>query len=85
MKRLLRIGFDILFILSLTPILSWFFIGLLIDKDLTNVFTLTYLLQCLMGIFISIFGTGANVSGIKDNNPNSSDNGIIYKLKYIKK
>ncbi len=77
MKRLLRIGFDI-FISSLTPILSWFFIGLLIDKDLTNVFTLTYPLQCLMGIFISIFGTGANVSGIKDNNPNSSDNGIIY-------
>lgn len=71
--------------MSLTPILSWFFIGLLIDKDLTNVFTLTYLLQCLMGIFISIFGIGANVSGIKDNNPNSSDNGIIYKLKYIKK
>lgn len=77
MKRLLRIGFDI-FITSFTPIITWFFIGIIISKDLTNVFTLTYPMQCLMGIIISIFGVGANVSGIKDKNKNSANNGIVY-------
>ena len=77
MKRLLRIGFDI-FITSFTPIIAWFLIGLIISKDLTNVFTLTYPLQCLMGIIVSIFGVGANVSGIRDKNKNSANNGILY-------
>ena len=77
MKKLLRVGFDI-FIISFTPILSWLLIGVIIDKELTNIFALTYPLQCLMGIIISIFGVGANVSGIKDKNRNSADNGIIY-------
>ena len=77
MKRLLRIGFDI-FITSFTPIIAWFLIGLIISNDLTNVFTLTYPLQCLMGIIVSIFGVGANVSGIRDKNKNSANNGILY-------
>lgn len=77
MKRLLRIAFDI-FISSFTPIISWFFIGVLINKELTNVFTLTYPMQCIMGIIISIFGVGANVSGIRDKNKNSADNGILF-------
>ena len=77
MKRLLRIAFDI-FISSFTPIISWFFIGVLINKELTNVFTLTYPMQCIMGIIISIFGVGANVSSIKDKDTNSVNNGIIY-------
>ncbi len=77
MKRLLRIGFDI-FITSLTPIIVWLLIGIIIDKDLINVFTLTYPLQCLMGIIVSIFGVGANVSGIKDKNENSVNNAILY-------
>lgn len=77
MKRLLRIGFDI-FITSLTPIIVWLLIGIIINKDLINVFTLTYPLQCLMGIIVSIFGVGANVSGIKDKNENSVNNAILY-------
>ena len=77
MNRLFRIGFDIL-ITSLTPILSWFVIGLIIDKQLTNVFSLTYPLQCLMGVIVSIFGIGANISAIKDNITNGADNGIVY-------
>ena len=77
MKRLLRIAFDI-FISSFTPIISWFFIGVLINKELTNVFTLTYPMQCIMGIIISIFGVGANVSSIRDKNKNSANNGILF-------
>ena len=44
MKRLLRISFNSA-IFSLILILSWFMLGLLVDKNLVNVFTLTYPLQ----------------------------------------
>lgn len=77
MKRLLRISLDI-FISSLIPIISWFLIGLIIDKNLTNVFSLTYPLQCIMGILVSVFGVGANVCIYKDKNKNASNNGIFY-------
>ena len=77
MKRLLRIGFDI-FITTFTPIITWFLIGMIFDKRLTNIFTLTYPLQFVVAIIVAIFGVGANVSKIKDNNKNSADNGIIY-------
>lgn len=79
MKRLLRISFDI-FIMSFTPIISWFLIGIIINKDLTNVFSLTYPLQCLMGIIVSIFGVGANVCIYKDGNKNAANNGIMYGI-----
>lgn len=49
MKRLFRISFDV-FLNSFTSIITWFFIGIIINKDLTNIFTLTYPLQCLMEI-----------------------------------
>ena len=41
MKKLLRIGFD-LSLLSFVPILSWFLLGIIVDKNLINIFTLTY-------------------------------------------
>jgi len=77
MKRLLRVSFDI-FISSLTPIILWFLIGIVFDKNLTNVFTITYPFQCLPGIITSIFGVGANVCKYKDKNKNADDNGIFY-------
>ncbi len=77
MKRLLRISFDI-FLTSFTSIISWFFIGLIIDKNLTNVFSLTYPLQCLMGVIVSIFGVGANISIYRDKNENAGVNGLFY-------
>ena len=40
MKRLLRISFNSA-IFSLIPILSWFMLGLLVDKNLVNVFIST--------------------------------------------
>lgn len=79
MKRLLRIGFDI-FITSFTSIISWFLIGIIIDKNLVNVFSLTYPLQCLMGIIVSIFGVGANICVYKDKNKNAANSGIFWGL-----
>lgn len=44
MKRLLRISFD-QFLLSFIPIISWFILSLIVDKNLINIFTLIYPIQ----------------------------------------
>lgn len=76
MKRLLRISFD-LSLLSFIPILSWFLLGIIIDGDLINIFTLTYPLQFIYYILKSIFSTGANISKEKDKNNNAVMSGLI--------
>lgn len=76
MNRLFRISFDI-FLTSVTPILGWFLIGILVDKNLINVFSLVYPMQFIISAIYSIFGTGANISAIKDNNKNSVFSGFI--------
>ena len=76
MNRLLRISFNTAF-LSLIPILSWFIIGILIDKNLTNVFTLTYPLQFVWLLLKSIFGAGANICKEKEKNENAVGSGIV--------
>ena len=75
MKRLLRISFDSA-IFSLIPVLSWFALGIIVDKNLTNVFTLTYPIQFLWYVLKSIFGTGANISKEKDKNENAVLSGM---------
>lgn len=76
MKRLLRISFD-LSLLSFIPIISWFLLGIIVDKNLINIFTLTYPLQFIYYIFKSIFSTGANVSKEKDNNKDAVMSGLF--------
>ena len=75
MKRLLRISFNSA-IFSLIPILSWFMLGLLVDKNLVNVFTLTYPLQFIWALMKSIFATGANINKEKDKNDNAVLSGM---------
>lgn len=77
MKRLLRVSFDIL-LTSIVPIASWFLLGIILDSNLINIFSLTYPLQCLMGMIVAIFGVGANISIYRDKNKNAADNGIFY-------
>ncbi len=79
MKRLFRVSFDIL-ITSIIPIISWFMLGIILDKNLINIFSLTYPLQCLMGMIIAVFGVGANISIYKDENKHAADNGIFYGI-----
>lgn len=76
MKRLLKIGFDIT-LLSFIPVLSWFCLSLIIDKNLINIFTLTYPIQFVWYILKCIFSTGANISKHKDNNENAVMSGIV--------
>ena len=76
MNRLFRISFDT-FLTSVTPILGWFLIGILVDKNLINIFSLIYPMQFVISSIQSIFGTGANISAIKDNNKDSVFSGFI--------
>ena len=76
MKRLLRISFD-LSLLSFIPILSWFCLSLIVDKNLINIFTLTYPIQFVWYILKSIFSTGANINKEKDNNKDAVMSGIV--------
>lgn len=67
-KKLIKIASDIT-IGSITPIITWFCIGLIIDTKLVTVFTITYPLQFVTLLIINIFGTGANIEGTKHNRP----------------
>lgn len=76
MKRLLKISFD-LALLSFIPVLSWFCLGLIIDRNLINIFTLTYPLQFIYYILKSVFSTGANISKGKDKNEYAVMSGFV--------
>ena len=76
MKRLLKISFD-LSLLSFIPIISWFLLSIIVDKNLINIFTLTYPLQFIYYILKSIFSTGANISKVKDKNNNAVMSGLL--------
>ena len=65
MKRLLRISFNNA-IFSFIPVLSWMMLGIVLDKNLANVFTLTYPLQFIWSIMRGMFATGANINKEKD-------------------
>lgn len=75
MKILLRITFNSAFF-SFIPILSWFVLGIIVDKNLANVFTLTYPIQFIYAMLKSMFGTGANISKEKDKNENAVLSGM---------
>ena len=76
MKKLLRISFD-LSLLSFISIISWFLLGIIVDKNLINIFTLTYPLQFIYYIIKSIFSTGANISKEKDKNKDAVMSGLM--------
>ena len=76
MKRLLKISFDTL-LTSIFPILSWFLLSITIDKNLINVFSLTFPLQFVGWMLASIFATGANISKEKNKNKDAVMSGIV--------
>lgn len=76
MKRLLRISLDIL-VTSIVPIASYFLLGILIEPNLINIFSLTYPIQFIMSIYKSLFGVGCNVYAYKEDNKNAINSGIV--------
>jgi len=81
MRRLLRISFNQA-IFSFIPVISWMILGLVLDKDLANVFTLTYPIQFIWQMCKSIFGTGANICKEKDKNKNAVLSGMTLRNNY---
>ncbi len=78
MKKLLNIGVG-LFGFSLLNIAGWLLIGITLKQpEISNVFSLTYPLQCLSYVFVSIFATGANIKSVKQKNKNPTYSGLIY-------
>ena len=75
MNRLLRISFNQAFF-SFIPILSWFMLGILVDANLANVFTITYPIQIIWAMMKSIFGTGANISKEREKDENQVLSGM---------
>lgn len=76
MKRLLKICFD-LTLLSFIPILSWFLLSIIVDKNLINVFTLIYPIQFVWLMFKSIFSVSPNIGHKEDKDKNAVMNGIV--------
>lgn len=76
MKRLLRISLDTL-LTSTLPIIMWVLLGIIVNKNITNVFTLTYPIQFIITLLISIFGSGANINATKSKRSNLVDSNII--------
>lgn len=79
MKQLFQIGFD-LALASLSPIISWFTLSLILDSRLINVFSITYSLQFVWLMLRDIFGVGANLVSIKVRNSKIVDAGIFTGL-----
>ena len=70
MNRLLRIWLDT-FLLSFIPIISRFFLWIIWSSDLIVIFSLTYPIQFIWSILLSIFSTGPNIDKEKNWNKNS--------------
>ena len=65
MGRLFRIGGS-LFLSSFLPILSWLLLGIILDPNLINVYSITYPLWFIYSLMVCIFGSGANVAERKE-------------------
>lgn len=76
MKRLLRISLNTL-LNSLLPILMWVLLGEIVDKNIVNIFTITYSVQFIITLLVSIFGTGANITAEKENKKEIIDSNIL--------
>ena len=77
MKRLLQISLDTL-MASTLPIIMWLLLGFIINKDIANVFSLTYPLQFLYMIFITLFAIGPNITSRKEMNSNIVYSNIVF-------
>lgn len=77
MKRLLQISLDTLLVSTL-PIIMWLLLGFIINKDISNVFSLTYPLQFFYMLFITLFAIGPNITSKKEKNNNIVYSNIVF-------
>ena len=62
---------------SLSPIVSWFVLSIILDSRLINIFSITYPLQFIWLMMRDIFGVGANLVAVRTKNPKTVDAGIF--------
>ena len=82
MKRLIQISLDTL-LFSLMPILMWIVLGYTVQKEIANVFSLTYPLQFFFGIFTSIFAVGPNITSLKKEKTNIIYSNMIFGVIFV--
>lgn len=82
MKRLLQISLDTL-LTSVLPIIMWILLGLIITKEISSVFSLTYPLQFFYMIFISLFAIGPNITAKKEKNENVIYSNMIFGCIFV--
>lgn len=75
MKRLFRIGSSN-FLASFLPVLSWLLLGIILDPNLVNVYSITYPLWFIYSLMVCIFGSGANVAERKD----KQEDGVLSEI-----
>ncbi len=76
MKRLLHIAADIA-TTSIISSITWIIISLLVDKNLINIFIITYPLQFIISIIKSGLSVGANIEKEKTKNKKAVPTGMI--------
>lgn len=82
MKRYISISLSLL-VVSLVNMLTWLCLGFTMgNPNLSSVFSLMYPIWFVVGIFLSVFGTGANIRKNKKNhkNDNSVYSGMIWGI-----
>ena len=82
MKRLIQISLDTL-LFSLMPILMWIVLGYTVQKEIANVFSLTYPLQFFFAIFTSLFAIGPNITSLKKNKTNVVYSNMIFGVIFV--
>ncbi len=82
MKRILQISLDNL-LTSILPIIMCILLGFTITKEISNVFSLTYPLQFLYMIFISLFAVGPNITSKKLNKEYIIYSNMIFGVLFV--
>lgn len=77
MKRLLQISLDTL-LSSIMPIITWMLLGFILTKEISNVFSLTYPLQFIYLLFVSLFGIGPNITEQKLKKENVVSSNLLF-------
>ena len=74
-----QISLDTLMISAL-PIFLWIILGMILRAEIANVFALTYPLQFVYMIFVSVFAIGPNVTARKKRNKNVIFSNMIFGM-----
>ena len=80
MRRYFRIGFSF-FIYSIIPISIWFVLSLVTgNREVANVFSITYSIQFIVAILTGLFASGANIRKEKTKDANAANSSMLWGI-----